>query len=75
MGLVTRTIQEAASDLFHFFVLFAIVFLGYACVGSILFGYARIRHVHTEAQKHTNKCISVQIRIVRSILWASSDNH
>jgi hypothetical protein len=38
MGLVTRTIQEAASDLFHFFILFFIVFVGYACVGSILFG-------------------------------------
>jgi len=39
MGLVTRTIAAALVDLAHFIVLFAIVYLGYACVGSLLFGH------------------------------------
>ena len=39
MGLVTKTLGEASSDLFHFLVLFMIVFISYACVGSILFGH------------------------------------
>jgi hypothetical protein len=26
-------------DLFHFFLLFAVVFVSYACVGTILFGH------------------------------------
>ena len=39
MGLVTRTIEAAIQDLFHFFMLFAVVFLGYACVGVLLFGH------------------------------------
>ena len=39
MGLVTRTINAAASDLIHFIVLFSLVFLGYACTGNLLFGH------------------------------------
>lgn len=39
MGLVTRTIEAALSDLMHFFALFGIVFAGYACVGHLLFGH------------------------------------
>jgi len=39
MGLVTRTIEAAISDLMHFFALFGIVFMGYACVGVLLFGH------------------------------------
>ncbi|EKX32347.1 hypothetical protein GUITHDRAFT_121488 [Guillardia theta CCMP2712] len=39
MGMVTRTIGRASSDLFHFLLLFMIVFLGYAIVGVFLFGH------------------------------------
>eukprot|EP00960_Hanusia_phi_P035404 751685-Hanusia_phi.AAC.1 len=39
MGMVTRTIAKAASDLWHFVLLFIIVFLGYAIVGVLLFGH------------------------------------
>ena len=39
MGLVTRTIAAAAVDLLHFLMLFSIVFLGYAIVGTIIFGH------------------------------------
>jgi hypothetical protein len=39
MGLVTRTLEAAVSDLLHFFALFGIVFIGYACVGVLLFGH------------------------------------
>ena len=39
MGLITRTISEAAYELVHFFVLFIIVFMGYVCTGVMLFGH------------------------------------
>jgi len=39
MGLVTRTLEAAISDLLHFFALFGVVFMGYACVGVLLFGH------------------------------------
>jgi hypothetical protein len=39
MGLVTRTIAEAATDLVHFSLLFGIVFMGYAFVGTLVFGH------------------------------------
>ncbi len=39
MGLVTRTLLEASTDLFHFIVLFFLIFIGYASVGNILFGH------------------------------------
>eukprot|EP00960_Hanusia_phi_P072158 767716-Hanusia_phi.AAC.1 len=39
MGMVTRTISNAASDLWHFILLFLIVFIGYAIVGVLLFGH------------------------------------
>ena len=39
MGLVTRTIAVASTDLIHFMMLFALVFLGYAVVGVLMFGH------------------------------------
>mmetsp|Transcript_8308 Transcript_8308/g.20319 ORF Transcript_8308/g.20319 Transcript_8308/m.20319 type:complete len:1279 (-) Transcript_8308:24-3860(-) len=39
MGLITRTISEAAYELVHFFVLFIIIFMGYVCTGVMLFGH------------------------------------
>lgn len=39
MGLVTRILAEAWVDLFHFIILFLLVFVGYACVGYVLFGH------------------------------------
>jgi len=39
MGLVTRTLEAAMSDLMHFFGLFGIVFAGYTFVGNLLFGH------------------------------------
>jgi len=39
MGLVTRTLASATSDLLHFAFLFFIVFFGYAMVGHLLFGH------------------------------------
>ena len=38
IGLVTRTLAIAASDLVHFFVLASVVFMGYAIMGHLLFG-------------------------------------
>jgi len=37
---VTRTLTLAAADLFHFFVLFFIIFFGYAIMGYLVFGNA-----------------------------------
>eukprot|EP00290_Baffinella_frigidus_P033727 CAMPEP_0180328794 /NCGR_PEP_ID=MMETSP0988-20121125/40408_1 /TAXON_ID=697907 /ORGANISM="non described non described, Strain CCMP2293" /LENGTH=219 /DNA_ID=CAMNT_0022315835 /DNA_START=48 /DNA_END=703 /DNA_ORIENTATION=+ len=39
LGLVTRTVAKAASDLTHFAILFAVVFVGYGFVGVQLFGH------------------------------------
>jgi hypothetical protein len=39
MALVTRTISSAFSDLFHFLVLFSVIFIGYAFAGNQLFGH------------------------------------
>lgn len=40
LGVVTRTLTLAAADLFHFFVLFFIIFFGYAIMGYLVFGNA-----------------------------------
>ncbi|KAK3241418.1 hypothetical protein CYMTET_48806, partial [Cymbomonas tetramitiformis] len=38
MGIITRTLAVAASDLYHFFLLLLIIFLGYAITGHLVFG-------------------------------------
>jgi hypothetical protein len=38
MGLITRTLQAAAMDLGHFFILLLAVFLGFVCMGHLGFG-------------------------------------
>lgn len=38
LGLVSRTLLGAATDLLHFFILFVIVFMGYVVIGHLLFG-------------------------------------
>uniref|UniRef100_A0A7S0MD93 C2 domain-containing protein n=1 Tax=Cryptomonas curvata TaxID=233186 RepID=A0A7S0MD93_9CRYP len=39
IALVTRTIANVFSDLAHFFLLFAVVVVGYAIAGTLLFGH------------------------------------
>ena len=39
IALVTRTIANIVSQLFHFFILFSIVSCGYAFAGVLLFGH------------------------------------
>lgn len=38
MGIVTRTLERAASDLGHFIVLMTIMLMGYAMMGHLVFG-------------------------------------
>ncbi|KAK3277976.1 hypothetical protein CYMTET_14057 [Cymbomonas tetramitiformis] len=38
MGIITRTLAIAASDLYHFFLLLFIIFIGYSITGHLLFG-------------------------------------
>lgn len=38
LGVVTRTVQAASMDLFHFLILFAIVVGGYTILGFVAFG-------------------------------------
>eukprot|EP00854_Cymbomonas_tetramitiformis_P014424 gene14424-17054_t len=38
MGILTRTLAVAASDLYHFFVLLLLIFMGYSITGHIVFG-------------------------------------
>ena len=40
LGVITRTLALATADLAHFFVIFALVFVGYAFIGHVIFGYA-----------------------------------
>lgn len=40
LGLVSRTLLHAATDLLHFFLLFVVVFMGFVVVGHLLFGAA-----------------------------------
>jgi hypothetical protein len=40
LGVVTRTIQSATMDLFHFAILFLIVVGGYTVLGFVVFGSA-----------------------------------
>ncbi|EKX47388.1 hypothetical protein GUITHDRAFT_106834 [Guillardia theta CCMP2712] len=56
MGMVTRTISNAASDLWHFILLFLIVFMGYAIVGVLLFG-----HQFEGMKNLSSSCITLTI--------------
>ncbi len=38
MGLITRTLSSAGSNMAHFMALFSLVFIGYAVVGNLMFG-------------------------------------
>lgn len=40
IGIVTRTIQNAAIDLFHWLILFSLIFFSYAFMGYTVFGSA-----------------------------------
>jgi hypothetical protein len=53
MGLVTRTIQNAFSDLMHFGILFILVISCYAFMGFHMFGSTIIEFSTPEASYHT----------------------
>merc|ERR1712013_811217 len=38
IALITSTMKHAITDLFHFFLIFAVIFAGFALVGSWRFG-------------------------------------
>jgi hypothetical protein len=38
MGVLTRTLAAAAPDILNFFVLWALIFLGYAFMGHLIVG-------------------------------------
>jgi len=40
LGVITHTLALATADLTHFFVIFAMIFMGYAFIGHVIFGYA-----------------------------------
>jgi len=39
LGIVTKTLARAASDILHFMVVFGVVFMGYVMMGTLVFGY------------------------------------
>lgn len=39
LGIVTKTLTLAASDILHFLVVFGVVFMGYVMMGTLVFGY------------------------------------
>mmetsp|Transcript_38784 Transcript_38784/g.53872 ORF Transcript_38784/g.53872 Transcript_38784/m.53872 type:complete len:1579 (-) Transcript_38784:245-4981(-) len=39
LGIVTKTLSRAASDILHFMVVFGVVFMGYVMMGTLVFGY------------------------------------
>ena len=40
LGVITHTLALATADLTHFFVIFAMIFMGYAFIGHVIFGYS-----------------------------------
>ena len=40
LGVITHTLALATADLTHFFVIFAMIFMGYALLGHVIFGYS-----------------------------------
>ena len=38
MGLITRTLSRAGSNMVHYMALYSLVFIGYAVVGNLMFG-------------------------------------
>jgi hypothetical protein len=40
LGVITHTLALATADLMHFFVIFIMIFMGYAFIGHVIFGYA-----------------------------------
>jgi len=57
MGLVTRTISNAATDLAHFAVLFGMIFSCYACLAFIIFGSSIIGF--STLPRAFNTCFSI----------------
>ena len=39
LGVITHTLALASPDLMHFFVIFITIFMGYAFIGHVIFGY------------------------------------
>jgi len=39
LGIVTKTLARASSDILHFMVVFGVVFMGYVMMGTLVFGY------------------------------------
>jgi len=42
LGVITHTLALATADLMHFFVIFIMIFMGYAFIGHVIFGYASV---------------------------------
>jgi len=42
LGVITHTLALATADLMHFFVIFFMIFMGYAFIGHVIFGYASV---------------------------------
>jgi len=40
LGVITHTLALATPDLLHFFVIFIMIFMGYAFIGHVIFGYS-----------------------------------
>ncbi|KAJ1489839.1 hypothetical protein T484DRAFT_1778913, partial [Baffinella frigidus] len=59
LGLVTRTLAAASGDLLHFFMLFGLVYIGYACVGQFLFG-----HQFEGFSDFKNSCITLFVLLL-----------
>eukprot|EP00164_Ancoracysta_twista_P011146 GFYU01017069.1.p1 GENE.GFYU01017069.1~~GFYU01017069.1.p1 ORF type:complete len:485 (-),score=129.96 GFYU01017069.1:145-1536(-) len=53
MAILTKTLARAATDLFHFAVLFGIVLTGYAAIGNLVFGHQLAIFVTFEASVKT----------------------
>mmetsp|Transcript_40849 Transcript_40849/g.83567 ORF Transcript_40849/g.83567 Transcript_40849/m.83567 type:complete len:1272 (-) Transcript_40849:1118-4933(-) len=54
MGVVTQTIAHSLVDVIHFLMLWSLVFIGYACVGTLLFG-----HQFRSFSTVQNACITI----------------
>lgn len=54
LGVITHTLSLAFADLMHFFVIFIMVFMGYAFIGHVIFGF---QSVHFSDMTHSTNSL------------------
>ena len=54
LGVITHTLSLAFADLMHFFIIFIMIFMGYAFIGHVIFGF---QSVHFSDMTHSTNSL------------------